>query len=110
MLPSPNPLPGGQESFAKRKDRLWKGTLHSAASVQNDRKGRRSMCVILSAAKNLFPQTPAKVVMQRSPGKRLSIFSILAPKRAKSCSLACTAVPKTEEICSLGKGERSEGR
>src|SRR6266849_4182013 len=69
MLPSPNPLPGGQESFAKRKDRLWKGTLHSAASVQNDRKGRRSMSVILSAAKNLFPQTPAKVVMQHSPGK-----------------------------------------
>src|SRR5260370_29832231 len=73
MLPSPNPLPGGQESFAKRKDRLWKGTLHSAASVQNDRKGRRSMSVILSAAKNLFPQTPAKVVMQRSPGKRRGI-------------------------------------
>src|SRR5260370_41428092 len=91
MLPSPNPLPGLQESFAKRKDRLWKGTLHSAASVQNDGKGRRSMSVILSAAKNLFPQTPAKVVMQRSPGKRLSIFSILAPKqkvehwRARRC-------------------------
>jgi hypothetical protein len=37
-----------------------KGFFAPAASVQNGGKGRRSMSVILSAAKNLFPPVFAK--------------------------------------------------
>ena len=46
-------------------------------------KGRRSVSVILSAAKNLFPQTPAKVVMQRSPGKE-AVYVLDLGAQAKS--------------------------